>query len=161
MIALRTLLFTILVPGTVTVVIPALLLGANLAMSDIELAAARWIGLAPLGAGIAIYVWCALDFTVAGRGTPGPWDAPKELVVRGLYRWTRNPMYIGVLLVLLGEAILFQATTLIVYAGLIGLAFYLFVVVYEEPALRSQFGDSYTRYCEAVPRWLPRLRGQK
>ncbi len=87
-----------------------------------------------------------------------PSDAPKKLVVRGLYRYTRNPMYVGVLTVLLGWAAMFRGTTLLLYAFCVGICFHLFVVLYEERRLGQQFGAEYHDYCEKVGRWLPRFR---
>jgi len=108
--------------------------------------------------GASIYLRCAWDFAFAGRGTPAPIDPPKELVVRGLYRYVRNPMYVGVLSVVVGQAIWFEARGLFAYAALCFLLFFAFVVLYEEPALRRKFGESYERYCNEVPRWIPRLK---
>jgi protein-S-isoprenylcysteine O-methyltransferase Ste14 len=105
--------------------------------------------------GTAIYFWCAWDFTFAGRGTPAPIDPPKELVVRGLYRYVRNPMYVGILSILLGEALLFASWRLFEYTAVVFIFFFLFVTLYEEPILRQKFGESYRRYCESVPRWIP------
>ncbi len=105
-------------------------------------------------AGVAIYGWCAWDFTFAGRGTPAPIDPPKELVLRGLYRWSRNPMYVGVLSVLAGETVLFLSLPLLVYALLVLTMFQIFIVLYEEPHLRRTFGASYADYCSRVPRWF-------
>ena len=119
----------------------------------------RYLGVVPILIGASIYFWCAWDFTFAGKGTPAPIDPPKELVVRGLYRYVRNPMYVGVGSVLVGEALLFQSLALVAYAGAGLLAVSLFVLFYEEPALTRKFGDSYRRYREAVPRWIPNIRG--
>ena len=152
----RTLIFTVVVPGTVTVLIPRWLLSPPRS-PDLPsvLRVAGWPGLA-LGA--AIYFWCAWDFAVAGRGTPAPIDPPRMLVARGLYRYVRNPMYLGISSILLGEALLFLSRTLLEYAaGVFGL-FFLFVLLYEEPALRSKFGADYERYRQNVPRWIPRLK---
>jgi protein-S-isoprenylcysteine O-methyltransferase Ste14 len=158
MVGLKTMLFTILVPGTVTVLIPAWLLGWELALgADDRL---RWLGIVPLLVGAWFYGRCAWDFVVAGRGTPAPIDAPKHLVVRGLYRLVRNPMYVGVLLCVGGEALLFGSTRLLAYAIVLLLCFHTFIVAYEEPTLRRMFGASYERYCATVPRWIPRLGGR-
>jgi protein-S-isoprenylcysteine O-methyltransferase Ste14 len=151
---LKTLLFTILVPGTVTILIPRWLLSAEPARSSSTL---RFVGLIPSAVGVAIYFWCAWGFATQGRGTPAPIDPPKKLVARGLYRFTRNPMYVGVLSILIGEAALFASATLFWYAAVAFLFFYLFVVIYEEPALKRQFGEAYKNYCAAVPRWIPRF----
>jgi len=102
-----------------------------------------------------IYLRCAWDFTFTGRGTPAPFDPPKEIVVRGPYRYVRNPMYVAVMLALTGEALLFEAASLLIYAALAFSFFHFWVVFYEEPTLRRKFGDSYREYCRRVPRWLP------
>jgi protein-S-isoprenylcysteine O-methyltransferase Ste14 len=157
MIALKTLLFTILVPGIVTVLIPGWLVGWDgMALAE-GIGALRWTGLAPLLVGAWFYLRCAWDFVVVGQGTPAPIDAPKHLVVRGLYRLVRNPMYVGVLLCIGGEALLFGSAGLLAYLTLLLLCFHTFVVVYEEPTLRRVFGSSYEQYCAMVPRWVPRI----
>jgi protein-S-isoprenylcysteine O-methyltransferase Ste14 len=151
-IALRSLVFTFLVPGTVAGWAPwAILRGATLAGA----APLRWLGVVPLAIGVAIYVWCVADFAAAGRGTPAPIDPPRALVRRGLYRVTRNPMYVGVTSVLVGETWLFASPVLAVYTVSVAAAFHLFVRVYEEPTLHRLFGEAYDRYCAAVPRWFP------
>ncbi len=156
MIALKTLIFSILVPGTVAGIIPWLLLqgSGNLVL---RIPSIWMIGLFPLLLGVGLYLWCAGAFTFIGKGTPAPIDAPKVLVVQGLYRWVRNPMYIAVLSVVIGEAILFHSILLVEYALVLWGVFHMFVVFVEEPLLRSQFGASYETYFRTVPRWLPRL----
>ncbi len=153
-IALRSLLFTFLLPGTIGGYLPWWILRATGATLGGALAW-RWLGLVPLSVGLAIYVWCVADFALAGRGTPAPIDPPKELVVRGLYRVTRNPMYVGVLSVITGESWLFGSVPLAFYTVSVFAGFHCFVLGYEEPALRRSFGEAYQRYCAAVPRWLP------
>ena len=115
------------------------------------------MGLPPVLLGAVTYLWCAWDFTFTGRGTPAPIDPPKELVVKGLYRYVRNPMYVGITLILLGEAVLFESAVLFLYAGLLLVWFQLFIVYYEEPTLRRLFGASYESYCKSVSRWIPGL----
>jgi protein-S-isoprenylcysteine O-methyltransferase Ste14 len=151
---LKTIVFTLLVPGTVTVVIPYWLLSSRAPLS-LQLGAFRHLGWFLILFGAGIYFWCAWDFTVTGRGTPAPIDPPKELVVRGLYRYVRNPMYVGVSSILMGQALLFESRRLLVYAAGTFLVFFLVVVLYEEPNLRHKFGELYRRYCRKVPRWLP------
>ena len=155
MVLLRTIIFTFLVPGTVTILIPYWLLSSRSAPPPIQLGSFRYFGALPISIGAAIYFWCAWDFTFAGRGTPAPIDPPKELVVRGLYRYVRNPMYVGILSILLGEALLFESRRLFEYTAVVFVFFYLFVVLYEEPVLRQKFGESYRRYCRNVSRWIP------
>lgn len=153
MVALRTLLFTVVVPGTVAVYVPWWILGSRGGLQQARLGLVGLAGLALLTAGVATYLRCAWDFTFAGRGTPAPIDPPRELVVRGPYRYTRNPMYVGVTAALVGEALLFRSGALGIYAlGAFG-AFHLFIRLYEEPTLRRRFGDAYERYCAEVPRW--------
>ena len=154
MLLLKNLLFTLIVPGTVGVYVPLLL------TRDGPAGSGPMVLFAPalFAVGGAIYTWCVWDFAAFGRGTPAPIDAPKRLVVRGLYRYTRNPMYVGVLTVLLGWAFLFQATTVLVYAICVGIFFHLFVVLYEERRLARQFGAEYHNYCRSVGRWLPHFR---
>jgi len=156
-IALKTSLFTILVPGTATVLVPYLLLTAGFQLFPMEIGAWRILGLPPVLLGAVTYLWCAWDFTFTGRGTPAPIDPPKELVVKGLYRYVRNPMYVGITLILLGEALLFESAVLFLYVGLLLVWFQLFIVYYEEPTLRRLFGASYESYCKSVSRWIPGL----
>jgi protein-S-isoprenylcysteine O-methyltransferase Ste14 len=158
MVALKTLIFTVLVPGTVTVYIPYLLLSSADAAQRLPLGVFRYFGVIPILIGVAIYFWCAWDFTFTGRGTPAPIDPPKELVAKGLYRFVRNPMYVGVVTLLLGEAILFGSRALFIYAAAAFVIYQLFVVLYEEPVLRRKFGAAYQRYCAETPRWFPRSK---
>ncbi|MFQ5701512.1 MAG: methyltransferase family protein [Acidobacteriota bacterium] len=152
---LKNLLFTAIGPCTVAVYLPLILAGKRTAPSG------AWLGVsaALFLAGAAIYAWCVRDFAVFGRGTPAPIDAPKKLVIRGPYRYTRNPMYIAALTTILAWAALFKAPRLLLYALVVGGCFHLFVVLYEEPHLRKVFGGSYEAYCARVGRWLPRIRG--
>jgi protein-S-isoprenylcysteine O-methyltransferase Ste14 len=114
------------------------------------------VGLLVLVLGVGLYLWCAGAFTFIGKGTPAPIDAPKTLVVQGPYRWVRNPMYLAVLSVILGQALLFRSVLLVGYALLVWVVVHLFVVFIEEPSLRGQFGGSYEEYLRQVPRWIPR-----
>jgi protein-S-isoprenylcysteine O-methyltransferase Ste14 len=143
------------VPGTVVGYVPYALLGRRYPAPTVV----SWIAAAPiLLAGSAVLMRCMWDFAVAGRGTPAPIDPPKELVVRGLYRHVRNPMYLAVESILIGEAILFSSRALLVYAAVVVVFFTAFVVLYEQPTLEAKFGDSYRRYRREVPAWFPRLR---
>jgi protein-S-isoprenylcysteine O-methyltransferase Ste14 len=117
----------------------------------------QYAGWLVIAAGVLIYLRCAWDFATAGRGTPLPADPPRELVVRGLYRYVRNPMYLGVGSVLFGEALAFQIPAMFIYIAVVFLFWHLFVVVYEERALERKFGRSYRSYRQSVPRWFPRL----
>ena len=158
---IKTLIFTIVVPGSITIAIPYFLLSSRLRRYSLEIGAPRFLGIVLIALGAVFYLWCAWDFAIAGKGTPAPLDPPKLLVRRGLYRLTRNPIYLGVLLLLIGETILFESLTLLVYALVLWMVFHLFVISYEEPTLKRQFGGAYDEYCSAVPRWVPSLRDRK
>jgi len=151
---IRTLLFTIVVPGTMTVLIPRWLLGprAQPVWTD-------WhaTGAVLIAAGALLYLWCAWHFAMRGRGTPGPWDAPKKLVVSGPYRYVRNPMYVGVGAVVLGECVLFASVPVLQFFFIGAVVVNGFIFFYEEPVLRSTFGAQYEEYCRHVRRWIPRL----
>jgi len=153
----RTFLFTLVAPGSLTVLVPYGLLRSARGTHALELTASGLAGLLPLGVGVGIYCWCAYDFVVSGRGTPDPWAAPRALVSRGLYRFVRNPMYVGVVSIVLGEAVLFGAGVLVLYAAILLMGFHVRVLLYEEPTLRRLFGSAYDAYCAEVPRWLPRF----
>ena len=104
--------------------------------------------------GFVIMIWCIRSFAVIGRGTLSPADPTKKLVITGLYRWSRNPMYVGVILMLIGEAIYFQSSSLWIYTAAVSIMFNIFIVLVEEPRLRKDFGESYTSYCQSVRRWI-------
>ena len=143
-------------PGTAAVLVPYLLWWRHSLTLPVQIGILQYVGVLPILLGVSIYCWCAWEFTFAGKGTPAPIDPPKELVVRGLYRYVRNPIYIGASLVLCGEAVLFESLSAFEYAVGVFVFFHLFVILYEEPTLRCKFGESYQRYCKSVPRWIPR-----
>ena len=153
LLALRALFFVFLLPGTVAGYVPYRLLRASghLRLPAFDLSSVCASLLAALGA--LVLLRCVWDFFAAGKGTLAPVDPPRFLVVRGLYRYTRNPMYNGVLAVLLDEAWLFRSTSLFEYTLFVAVAFHLFVVLYEEPTLEAAFKASYQAYRHAVPRW--------
>jgi protein-S-isoprenylcysteine O-methyltransferase Ste14 len=134
MLWLKTVLFSILVPGTVPVLVPLALIASGIG-PHLDLGMGRLLGLALLALGLAIILWCIPDFVRRGRGTPAPYDPPRELVIGGLYRFARNPQYIGVLLVVVGEAVLTGAVILPGYAACLAAGYHWFVRYYEEPTL--------------------------
>ena len=118
----------------------------------------RWLAFAVIAVGVAIYLCTAFwGFAFIGRGTPAPIAPTKKLVVRGLHRFVRNPMYIGVALILGGQAWLFHSIHLAIYLLIFVLIVHAFVLFYEEPALRRQFGGEYEDYKHRVPRWIPKF----
>ena len=148
----RTAVFTVLVPGVVAGYLPLVVIGCD----GQRPGGWSYIGVVPVAIGLLIYAWTAFDFAWTGRGTPAPIDPPRRLVVRGLYRYVRNPMYVGVLLVIMGEGLMRRSWQTIEYAFAVAFMFGALVLVLEEPLLRSQFGTAYSNYCAQVPRWLPR-----
>jgi protein-S-isoprenylcysteine O-methyltransferase Ste14 len=151
--AFRSILFVCLIPGTVAGYIPFLILQstADDIRRDVSIRSVSGGCLIVLGASVLLR--CVWDFFVAGRGTLAPFDPPQRLVVSGLYRFTRNPMYNGVLVVLIGEAWLFRSLPLWKYDALVFVMFHVMVTAYEEPTLESEFGESFRIYKRAVPRW--------
>ncbi|MCL4692915.1 MAG: isoprenylcysteine carboxylmethyltransferase family protein [Candidatus Hydrogenedentes bacterium] len=158
MVYIKTALFALLVPGTVAGLIPYWI--ASSFARKVPAWYVPWssVGWIPILLGLIVLTWCAMDFARKGQGTPAPIDPPKYLVVRGLYHYVRNPMYVGVLSILLGEWLVAPSIPLLLYAIVVGSMFHEFVVLYEEPALRKKFGTAYEDYCRQVNRWLPRLR---
>jgi protein-S-isoprenylcysteine O-methyltransferase Ste14 len=154
----RTLIFTILVPGFWTVAMPYWILPRG---TRVDLGVAGLFGLLLMAGGAALYVATAFwGFALRGRGTPAPIDPPKTLVVEGPYRVVRNPMYSAVASVVMGEALLFQSVALGELAVALFAGAMVFVLFYEEPALRRKFGAEYEAYCRQVPRWIPRFRNK-
>jgi protein-S-isoprenylcysteine O-methyltransferase Ste14 len=151
----RSIVWTIVIPGLVLLYIPWVFFGLRadlLDASDLPQIA----GLLLAGVGTVFLLVCIWEFFAYGRGTLSPVDPPKSLVVRGLYRYVRNPMYLSVLVVLLGEGLLTRSLGLFEYTLGWFLWINLVVLYYEEPALHRAFGDSYQAYAASVSRWLPR-----
>jgi len=146
----KTLVFTLVMPGTVGVYLPQVLKDNATKVPPLF----EWVGVSLLVCGAAIYCWCAWDFVSKGLGTPLPIDAPKLLVVNGPYRFSRNPMYVGVSSVILGQALYYGSKRVAIYACFVFIGFYLFVLYYEEPTLQRLFGTQYEEYCRRVPRWI-------
>ena len=149
---IKTAIFTIFIPGTVAVYVPYRLTRGAIAQPPSDRIGV--LALLPILFGIGVHLYSAWHFAVTGLGTPAPIDPPKTLVVRGPYRLTRNPLYVGVVSVLFGEALMVRSLALTEYAAAVFLAFYAFVLVYEEPVLRDKFGAAYAEYCAKVPRWI-------
>jgi|SRR5262245_57159323 len=146
----RALLAFLALPGIVAIAIPAWM------AAGILRAGGRFhaVGLLPLGLGLALLLWCVRDFYVAGRGTLAPWSPPKHLVTVGLYRYSRNPMYVAVATMLFGWALAFTSPALAIYGVLVCIAFHLRVVYGEEPWLARTHGEAWNEYRARVPRWL-------
>ena len=156
--ALRSILWAALLPGLFAGFVPMRFFG--LARVHVSLTnPVQLLALLAIGVGAALLVTCIWEFAASGRGTLSPVDPPRELVVRGLYRYVRNPMYLSVTMIVLGEVLLTGSRPLLAYWAIWFAAVNLFVIGYEEPTLRRRFGESYERYTRDVGRWLPRRRG--
>jgi protein-S-isoprenylcysteine O-methyltransferase Ste14 len=153
--ALRSLLWTILLPGFFAGYVPWRYFGLGLVGPDV-FSPASLLGLLAIAVGTVLLAACIVEFARSGRGTLSPVDPPRRLVVRGLYRYVRNPMYLSVTTIVLGEALVTRSLALGLYWAIWFLAANLFVIGYEEPTLRRQFGGSYDEYTTHVGRWLPK-----
>jgi protein-S-isoprenylcysteine O-methyltransferase Ste14 len=145
----RALFAFLVLPGIVAFAIPLALIGNRLAAFS-----PRPLGVLAFIAGVCVLLGCTVVFYVSGRGTLAPWSPPQRLVTVGPYRFSRNPMYVGVTLILIGWAALFWCGTLVVYAALVLLAFHIRVIAGEEPWLKRTFGADWESYRARVPRWL-------
>jgi len=152
-----SVIFFGMAPGVVAGWVPYLLSRWRLEPPFLGFRAGRFIGAALALTGLAILVDSFARFALEGRGTPAPMAPTETLVVSGLYRYVRNPMYVAVLIVIAGQALLLGSVTLLGYAAIVWVGFHLFVLGYEEPTLRRRFGDSYRGYQREVGRWWPRL----
>lgn len=152
--ALKNLLFTVLVPGTVAGWLPWWLFGPYTLHGDVLSLSA---GFALIAAGAVLYVACVWPFATIGEATPAPIDPPVRLVVVGPYRYLRNPMYVAVLAVIFGQALVLRSGALAWYGVVVAAMFHLVVIAYEELVLERQFGDDYRAYRQRVPRWIPRI----
>lgn len=151
---LRALLAFLMVPVVVAGIVPFMI-----ASYDPFKANGNISGLLILGIGLFILLWCVRDFYVSGKGTLAPWDPPKNLVTVGLYRYVRNPMYVGVLLILTGWTIATASPIVLGFSLFMCTAFYFRVKIHEEPWAEKTFADEWLKYKQNVPRWLPQIKG--
>jgi len=158
---LGSALFLVIAPGTVVGFLPWYVSHWQFQPAFLGYDVVRYFGAALIALGLIPLLESFARFALKGVGTPAPVFPTKHLVVSGFYRHVRNPMYVGVVGTILGQALLFGDHNLLIYAAAIWLGTHLFVVVYEEPALRHQFGAEYANFRRHVPRWIPRLRPWK
>ncbi len=151
----KNLLYTLLVPGLLVGWLPLRVFESR-ADWPAWLSWTHWLGLGLIVAGTAAYFHCLWHLMHKGQGTPLPFDPPRRLVQRGLYRWTRNPCYVAVLVTVTGEALFLQSWHVAVYLVCLACVLQLLVVLHEEPALGFRFGAMYEDYKRAVPRWWPK-----
>jgi protein-S-isoprenylcysteine O-methyltransferase Ste14 len=149
--------FLVIAPGFVAGLVPWWISHWHIQTAFLGLQALRFAGGILIALGTAGLLDSFLRFAVQGLGTPAPVFPTRHLVVTGLYRYVRNPIYVAVVSTILGQALIFGNVSLLEYGGLVWLFFHLFVLVYEEPTLRASFGPEYQVFCKEVPRWIPRL----
>jgi protein-S-isoprenylcysteine O-methyltransferase Ste14 len=150
--------FLLLAPGTVAGLVPWWISRWRMHSAFLGFVGFRILGVLLIVAGITVLLDSFSRFALQGQGTPAPVLPTQHLVVSGLYRYVRNPMYVGVATVIFGQGLLLGDQRVLTYGAWVWLAFHLFVIGYEEPTLRRQFGADYASFCAKVPRWLPRLR---
>ena len=155
--AIRSLVWTLLLPGLIAGYLPWRYFGLREAQPNLQ-NPAYLLGFLCITLGVVLLGTCIWEFARSGRGTLAPVDPPRELVVRGLYRYVRNPMYLSVTLIILGEVLLTESRSMFFYWIAWFLGANLFVIGYEEPTLRRRFGVAYDRYRKEVGRWIPRFR---
>ena len=151
---LKVALFTLVVPGTIAVLVPLLIKWDRPVAEGPTL----WLGVCLLALATVLYLRCVWDFAVSGGGTPAPIDAPKRLVTNGVYRYSRNPIYVAVLIAVAGWTSLFQAPVLLIYGVALFALYAVIIQRHEEPHLAREFGEEFTAYKASTGRWLPRLR---
>lgn len=159
---IRGVFFTILVPGTVAGYVPYLFMRNRL--PDMNTGLFHWAGLLIIVTGVFIYLWTVTSFLLRGKGTPAIWftkaigfiigEEPMKMVSSGLYRYSRNPMYIGVITTVIGHGIFFQYSNLLWYALSLFIIFTVVVIFIEEPHLEKKFGEEYKDYKKRTRRWL-------
>jgi protein-S-isoprenylcysteine O-methyltransferase Ste14 len=154
-------IFLVVAPGTVAVYVPWTLCRWHVAPPLLGFLPFRVIGIVLVAAGLPVLLDSFARFAIQGLGTPAPVAPPQHLVVSGLYRYVRNPMYVAVLSLIFGQGLLFGSVRVLEYGLIVWLAFHIFVLAYEEPTLRRKFGDEYNEFCANVRRWLPRLKPWK
>jgi protein-S-isoprenylcysteine O-methyltransferase Ste14 len=155
--ALGTIVFFFAAPVIVAGVVPLSIAGARKPADFPGQGLAMAVGLVLIAAGLVALIGAFVQFAVEGRGTPAPVAPTVKLVVRGPYRHVRNPMYVAVLAIILGQALVFGSLGVLLYGAAVLGAVHAFVVLYEEPTLRSTYGAQYEAYARGVPRWIPRI----
>jgi len=152
---LITTLATIVVPGVACLIVPYLMIISGGSRLERPFGFIQLLALGMAAVGLYMILWVSTAFVRRGKGTPVPIDPPARLVIEGLYRRVRNPMYTGALLVILAWAVYFGSFRVLLYAAGLWAALHAFVVLLEEPQLKRRFGSPYEEYLAAVPRWLP------
>ena len=151
-------IFLVLAPGTLAVYVPWTFTRWHVAPPLLGFLPFRVIGAGLIALGLPVLLDSFARFAIQGLGTPAPIAPPQHLVVTGLYRYVRNPMYVAVVSLIFGQGLLFGSVGVLEYGMVVWLGFHIFVLAYEEPTLRARFGDEYQEFCANVRRWLPRVK---
>jgi len=154
---LGSAIFLVIAPGIVAGYMPWLICRWHLGAPLLGVSVLRIVGVALIAAGLPLLLDSIARFALQGLGTPAPVMPTRHLVVTGLYRYVRNPMYVSVLALSFGQGLLFGSIRVLEYGLAVWAGFFLFVLFYEEPTLRRTFGSEYEVFCANVPRWIPRL----
>jgi len=155
---LGSAVFLVIAPGTLAVWVPWTFTRWRMAPPLLGFFPMRVLGGLMIAAGLPVLLDSFARFAIQGLGTPAPVAPPQHLVVTGLYRYVRNPIYVAVSSLIFGQGLLFGSVSLLEYGLVVWLGFFAFVVLYEEPALLAKFRKEYEDYCARVGRWIPRLR---
>jgi protein-S-isoprenylcysteine O-methyltransferase Ste14 len=150
--------FMVIAPGSIAVLFPYWICRWQMAPPLLGFIAFRALGVLLICVGFPVLIDSFYRFAAEGLGTPAPVAPPTRLVVGGLYRYVRNPMYVAVSSLVVGQGVLFGSIQVLKYGVLVIVGFHLFVLLYEEPTLRDKFGDEYGIYCKNVRRWWPRMK---
>jgi protein-S-isoprenylcysteine O-methyltransferase Ste14 len=155
---LGSALFLVIAPGAIAVWLPWTFTRWRVRPPLLGFVPFRAVGVLVIALGLPVLLDSFRRFALQGLGTPAPIAPPQKLVVTGLYRYVRNPMYVAVVSLIFGQALLFGSVQLLEYGVVVLLCFHLFVLLYEEPTLRGKFGAEYKEFCRNVRRWVPRLK---
>lgn len=158
---LGSAVFLVIAPGSIAVLFPYWIDRWQILPPLLGLVAFRALGVLLICAGLPLLLDSFARFAIQGFGTPAPIAPPRHLVVTGHYRYVRNPMYVAVASLVFGQGLLFGNVRVLQYGLAVAVGFHLFVLIYEEPTLRSKFGNEYDVYCKNVRRWWPRVKPWK
>lgn len=153
----RATTYAALFIGLVLIYVPARLLAWTGIVHPEMIGLLQIAGMVIGTVGGTVALWCVYTFATVGKGTPAPFDPPRQLVTRGPYQFVRNPMYIGAGFALIGAALFYESLSLFGYVGILFVVTHTFIILYEEPTLKRTFGQEYEEYCRKVKRWLPNI----
>jgi len=151
-------IFLVIAPGIVAGYVPWRICRWRVGVPFLGVSWFRLVGVLLIAAGLPVLLDSFTRFALQGLGTPAPIFPTRHLVVTGLYQFVRNPMYVAVVSLILGQGLFFGSVRVVEYGTVVWVAFHLFVLIYEEPVLRVTYGTEYEEFCANIPRWIPRLR---